>query len=211
MDDMEVDAAIVALQTSMRAALSAMADPAASAEEMDLAVWRTSAVRRVVTFLLTELLSMCVPRVCLSVDDIPLDEDALHDFHFWRADLARLIPLLGLPPIVNTPHCHPATAEEAALIVMYRLAYPGHWKITCWREAFRPVNTRFLAEVSAVKMGYPGALFLMYLDGTDIYIQRPGGTYDVQRSVFIGHHRQHAILYLAGILSNRMSTMTGLL
>jgi len=75
-------------------------------------------------------------------------------------------------------------------------------RATCWRDAFAPTNARYLAECSARKMGYAGALFVVYIDGSDIYIQRPGGANINQRSMYTGHHRQHAVLFLGGLTPN---------
>jgi hypothetical protein len=43
---------------------------------------------------------------------------------------------------------------------------------------------------------------MLFIDGTDIYVERPGGANKYQRSLFSGHHRQHAILYLVGATTN---------
>lgn len=47
-------------------------------------------------------------------------------------------------------------------------------KIWCWEDVFAPVNARAFAARSAARMGYPAALYLLYIDGSVVYIQRPG-------------------------------------
>ena len=79
--------------------------------------------------------------------------------------------------------------------------------ITCWREYFRPDNVRFAAERIAAKMGYRGALFGLLWDGTDVFIQRCGGIQALQRAVFTGHYRQHALNYLAAVTATGLFAM----
>lgn len=182
-----------------------------------------------------------MPRVRMSIDAIASEDDAYHDFRFTRVALFRLVPLLHLPESFCTHrNRYTADREEAVLLVLYRLAYPGRWRdrgmretfqrsaselseifnetvgmlhrqwtrlITCWRDVFAPPNARFLAEATARKMGYNGALFLLFGDGSDIYITRPGGSYDLQRAMYTGHHRQHAVLFLGFVTPNGMWAM----
>jgi len=197
-------------------------------------------VASVAAVLLLPDLRAQMPRVRATIGDIPSDADAMHEFRFQRAELARLIPLLRLPMQFSTSHRFTTTAEEAILIVCHRLSYPNRWDdvfmqeffrrsaaelcdiflttidllhqqwerlIKFWDDAFQPENARFLAECSARRMGYPGALFLLYIDGSVVYIQRPGGPDGRQRSMYNGHVRQHTMNYLGAITPNGIWAM----
>jgi hypothetical protein len=181
-----------------------------------------------------------LPRVRLSVDAISSDDDARHLFRFKRQDLVRLLPLLRLPALITTPSRYAATAEEALLIVLYRLAYPRRWrdieawllfkrqpaalceiflktlghlhttwqaKLNTWTEVFASANARVLGEATAHKMGYDGALFMLFIDGSNIYVERPGGAHVLQRALYNGHHRQHSVNMLSAITPNGMWAM----
>lgn len=75
-------------------------------------------------------------------------------------------------------------------------------RLHCWDRTFVPSAAHALAARSAAVTGYPGALFMLFIDGTDIYVERPGGPNSRQRSLYSGHHRQHAFLWLVGATTN---------
>lgn len=69
--------------------------------------------------------------------------------------------------------------------------------ITCFRDYFqRNGLARVCGEAMARSSGYPAAKIAFFIDGTDIYITRPGGPNVNQRAFYDGHHRAHAIKFL---------------
>jgi hypothetical protein len=77
-----------------------------------------------------------MPRSRLGIADIPDDETARHHFRFTRPQLSRLLPLLRLPPTISTRNRYVATAEEALLIVLFRLAFPSRLADRVFKEWF---------------------------------------------------------------------------
>ena len=65
-------------------------------------------------------------------------------FRFELADICELLVALHFPAELRTPSRFVASGEEALLILLRRMSYPGKWSDLCWEAG---CSTSRLCEV----------------------------------------------------------------
>ena len=162
-------------------------------------------------------------------------------FRFEKHDMLRLVEALRIPAVVVAPDRSRATGVEALCIVLHRLAYPRRWVesekmfgrsgaglSSIYNCMVRDIHGRFRATIAfdeqrltpekmatyarAIKRkGAPLDRCWGFIDGTVRPICRP---IRLQRYVFSGHKRVHALKYQSvvcpdGIIAHMFGPLEG--
>lgn len=167
----------------------------------------------------------------LTIDMIPDDDAALRNFRFTRSELRRLLVLLQIPAQIATVQRYHTTGEEAFLILLVRLAYPGR---LC--ELGERVFGRSMSALSAILSSI--TIFMRNMWGSHVNVYWPtfehgrllalaeatAARYDnpslrapmfvdgvfyavnrpgvLQSSIYNGHHKAHGVTFMAAASSD---------